>query len=123
MDMTQTLRSEQRQTEVVGAPKPDAIGTSSAPSPWLSAPVSYTHLDVYKRQTMRQGMPTRSFSVDFENHGDTFAGNGAHKAWDLPYVRDFVAHVGCNHSEIVLDSGALNDDEVNRCLLYTSRCV
>lgn len=69
------------------------------------------------RITMRQGMPTRSFSVDFENHGDTFAGKGAHKAWDLPYVRDFVAHVGCNHSEIVLDSGALNDDEVNRIVL------
>ena len=71
--------------------------------------VSYTHLDVYKRQ--------RSFSVDLENHGETFAGNGAHKGWDLPYVRDFVAYVGCNHSEIVLDNGALNDDEVNRIVL------
>lgn len=69
------------------------------------------------RITMRQGMPTRSFSVDFRNHGETFAGNGAHKAWDLPYVRDFVAHVGCNHSEIVLDSDALNDDDVNRIVL------
>jgi asparagine synthase (glutamine-hydrolysing) len=69
------------------------------------------------RITMRDGTPTRSFSVDFANHGETFAGNGAHKSWDLPYVRDFVAHVGCNHSEIVIDSGLLNEDDVNRTVL------
>lgn len=65
------------------------------------------------RITSAQGSPMRSFSVDFVDHGSGFSDGGAHKSWDLPFVRDFVAHTGCNHSEIEIDSGLLNEDEVN----------
>lgn len=73
-----------------------------------------------QRITAQHGGATRSFSVDFESHGHAFAGSGAHKSSDTPYVREFVAHTGCNHTEIVLDSRELNDDELNLTVLRAS---
>lgn len=72
------------------------------------------------RITSRQGSATRSFSVDFTSHGGSFADSGPHKSHDTPFVRDFVAHTGCNHTEIVLDSAALNDAALNRAVLQAS---
>lgn len=72
------------------------------------------------RITSQHGGATRSFSVDFESHGHAFAGNGAHKSSDTPYVREFVEHTGCNHTEIVLDSSELNDDQLNLTVLRAS---
>ena len=73
-----------------------------------------------QRIATQHGGATRSFSVDFESHGHAFAGSGAHKSSDTPYVREFVAHTGCNHTEIVLDSRELNDDELNLTVLRAS---
>lgn len=70
-----------------------------------------------QRMTARDGGAMRSFSVDFADHGGSFAGSGPHKSNDTPYVREFVAHTGCNHTEIVLDSRELVDDELNRIVL------
>ncbi|WP_257386473.1 asparagine synthase (glutamine-hydrolyzing) [Tahibacter caeni] len=69
------------------------------------------------RITTRDGAATRSFSVDFVSHGAGFADSGPHKSHDTPFVRDFVAHTGCNHTEIVLDSRELNDEALNRTVL------
>lgn len=72
------------------------------------------------RITSRQGSATRSFSVDFASHGEGFADSGPHKSHDTPFVREFVAHTGCNHTEIVLDSRELNDEALNRAVLHAS---
>jgi len=72
------------------------------------------------RITSREGSATRSFSVDFTSHGENFADSGPHKSRDTPFVREFVAHTGCNHTEIVLDSRELNDEALNRAVLHAS---
>ena len=36
---------------------------------------------------------------------------------DTPFVRDLVAHVGCDHTEVVLDSRELADGDLNRAVL------
>jgi asparagine synthase (glutamine-hydrolysing) len=65
----------------------------------------------------RAGEPLRSFSVDFVSHGEGFRRDDFHKSSDIPFVRDFVAHTGGNHQEIVLDSGALADPDQERAVL------
>ncbi|MEO7323243.1 MAG: asparagine synthase (glutamine-hydrolyzing) [Dokdonella sp.] len=75
---------------------------------------------IAQRITSGQGNVTRSFSVDFTSHGNGFADSGPHKSHDTPFVRDFVAHTGCNHTEILLDSRELNDDALNRAVLRAS---
>jgi asparagine synthase (glutamine-hydrolysing) len=63
----------------------------------------------------------RSFSVDFTEHGGGgFVANDLHKSSDTPYVRDFVSHVGCDHTEVVLDSRSLADPDLNRAVLAAS---
>jgi asparagine synthase (glutamine-hydrolysing) len=51
----------------------------------------------------QQGKQIRSFSVDFANHGAAFAAGDFHKSSDTPFVRDFVDHVGSEHTEVVLE--------------------
>src|ERR1700732_1661982 len=53
---------------------------------------------------MQQGAPIRSFSVDFAEHGAAFVAGEFHKSSDTPFVRDFVAHVGCHNPQGVLAS-------------------
>ena len=43
-----------------------------------------------------------------------------HKSSDTPFVRDFVAHVGCDHTEVVLDSRELADDDLNRAVMQAT---
>jgi asparagine synthase (glutamine-hydrolysing) len=59
----------------------------------------------------------RSFSVDFASHGTAFVAGDFHKSSDKPFVRDFVAHVGCDHSEVVLDSRELADRDLRRAVI------
>jgi asparagine synthase (glutamine-hydrolysing) len=59
----------------------------------------------------------RSFSVDFANHGGAFVPGEFHKSADTPFVRDFVAHVGCDHTEVVLDSCELANRDLNRAVI------
>jgi len=70
--------------------------------------------------TLQQGGRLRSFSVDFANHGAAFVSNEFHKTADTPYVRDFVAHVGCDHTEVVLDSRELADQDLYRAVMQAS---
>jgi asparagine synthase (glutamine-hydrolysing) len=67
---------------------------------------------------IRQGGRIRSFSVDFADHGADFVANDMQKSSDAPFVRDFVAQIGCDHTEVVLDSGELADRELNRAVLH-----
>ena len=69
---------------------------------------------------IRQGGRIRSFSVDFADHGAAFVAGDFHKSSDTPFVRDFVAHVGCDHTEVVLDSRELADRNLNRAVIRAS---
>lgn len=51
----------------------------------------------------------RSFSVDFLDHGNGFAGDAVRGTPDAPFVRDLVERIHCSHNEIVLDSRELAD--------------
>jgi asparagine synthase (glutamine-hydrolysing) len=68
----------------------------------------------------QQGERIRSFSVDFADHGAAFVAGEFHKSSDTPFVRDFVAHVGCDHTEVVLDSRELADRDLNRAVMQAS---
>ena len=62
----------------------------------------------------------RSFSVDFANHGADFVASDFHKSSDTPFVRDFVAHIGCNHTEVILDSRELANHDLNHAVLQAT---
>jgi asparagine synthase (glutamine-hydrolysing) len=66
---------------------------------------------------IRQGGRIRSFSVDFADHGADFVANDIHRSSDTPFVRDFVAQIGCDHTEVVIDSRELADRELNRAVI------
>jgi asparagine synthase (glutamine-hydrolysing) len=68
----------------------------------------------------QKGGRIRSFSVDFADHGAAFVAGDFHKSSDTPFVRDFVAHVCCDHTEVVLDSRELADRELNRAVMRAS---
>jgi asparagine synthase (glutamine-hydrolysing) len=68
----------------------------------------------------RDGGRLRSFSVDFANHGAAFVPNDFNNSSDTPFVRDFVAHVGCDHTEVVIDSRELADEELNRAVMQAT---
>jgi asparagine synthase (glutamine-hydrolysing) len=65
----------------------------------------------------QQGERIRSFSVEFADHGAAFVAGEFHKT---PFVRDFVAHVCCDHTEVVLDSQELADRDLNRAVMQAS---
>ena len=68
----------------------------------------------------QQGGRIRSFSVDFGSHGAAFVAGDFHKSSDTPFVRDFVAHVGCDHTEVVLDSRELANRDLNRAVIQAA---
>jgi asparagine synthase (glutamine-hydrolysing) len=69
---------------------------------------------VMKRE---QGRHIRSFSVDFVNQEQNFVPNAFHRASDTPFVRDFVRHVGTEHTQVVLDSRELANSSLNSAVL------
>jgi asparagine synthase (glutamine-hydrolysing) len=68
----------------------------------------------------QQGRPLRSFSVDFADHGAAFVAGDLHKSPDTPFVRDLVSHIGCHHTEVVLDSRDLADRDLCRAVIEAS---
>ena len=74
----------------------------------------------HRAMSVQQGDRIRSFSVDFADHGATFVESDFHKSADTPFVRDFVAFVGSDHTEVVLDSRELADWEVSRAVMQAS---
>jgi asparagine synthase (glutamine-hydrolysing) len=65
----------------------------------------------------QQGRHIRSFSVDFVGQEQHFVPGSFHKTADTPFVNDFVRHVGCDHTEVVLDSQELASDDLHRAVL------
>ncbi len=65
----------------------------------------------------KEGAKLRSFSVGFADHGADFVANGFHRSDDSPFVNDFVDHVSCDHTEVVLDSRELADCGLNRAVM------
>ena len=72
------------------------------------------------RAMAKQGGRLRSFSVDFADHGVAFVSGEFHKSSDTPFVRDFVKHVGCDHTEVVLDSRELASRDLSRAVMEAS---
>ena len=72
------------------------------------------------RAMAKQGGRLRSFSVDFADHGAAFIPGEFHKSSDTPFVRDFVKHVGCDHTEVVLDSRELASRDLSRAVMEAS---
>jgi len=68
----------------------------------------------------QQGRRLRSFSVDFADHGAAFVAGDFHKSSDTPFVRDLVSHIGCDHTEVVLDSRELADRGLCRAVIGAS---
>lgn len=58
-----------------------------------------------------------SFSVDFARAEDTHTGQEYRSSADTPYVHDFVAHTGCDHVCVVLESGELANSELVRAVV------
>jgi asparagine synthase (glutamine-hydrolysing) len=61
-----------------------------------------------------EGQQVRSFAVDFVGQTENFKPDELRATPDTPYVHDVAAHVGSQHSDIVLDDLALADPEVRR---------
>ncbi|GAA0482646.1 asparagine synthase (glutamine-hydrolyzing) [Streptomyces sp. NPDC046215] len=61
--------------------------------------------------------PVRSFSVDFATHGKEFVVDHLRGTADAPFVRDLAAHVGADHSEIVLESAEMADPALRAAVL------
>jgi asparagine synthase (glutamine-hydrolysing) len=72
------------------------------------------------RAMAHHGGRLRSFSVDFADHGVAFIPGEFHKSSDTPFVRDFVKHVGCDHTEVVLDSRELASRDLSRAVMEAS---
>ncbi|GAU68931.1 putative asparagine synthetase [Streptomyces sp. NBRC 110611] len=65
-----------------------------------------------KHQLAQGGGPVRSFSVDFHGNAEKFGDDPMRGLADAPFVRELAAHVGTEHSEILLESTTLADPEV-----------
>jgi asparagine synthase (glutamine-hydrolysing) len=74
----------------------------------------------HRAMAVQHGGRIRSFSVDFADHGAAFVAGDFHKSSDTPFVRDFVDHVGSDHTEVVLDSRELADPGLNRAVIQAS---
>ncbi|GAA2257328.1 asparagine synthase (glutamine-hydrolyzing) [Streptomyces amakusaensis] len=61
--------------------------------------------------------PVRSFSVDFDTHGEEHVVDHLRGTADAPFVRDLAAHVGADHSEILLESSEMADPELRAAIL------
>lgn len=82
-----------------------------------SSVTALAHRAISRQQ---RGGKLRSFSVDFADHGTAFVPSDFHKTSDTPFVRDFVRHVGCDHTEVVLDSAELASRDLSHAVLEAS---
>ncbi|MFD7238632.1 asparagine synthase (glutamine-hydrolyzing) [Streptomyces syringium] len=64
--------------------------------------------------------PVRSFSVDFAGHTENFTPDQMRPTPDGPYAHALAAHVGSDHSDIVLDTAALMDP-AHRAAIQSAR--
>jgi asparagine synthase (glutamine-hydrolysing) len=59
----------------------------------------------------------RSFSVDFAGAAENFVPDPLRATPDAPFVRDLVAHVSADHTEVLLNSDDLSDPAIRRAVL------
>ena len=76
--------------------------------------VSYTHLDVYKRQIQAYGYD----SIDDHNES-----NSHPSAATIPVCLALGEHLHKNGKELIEAIAVGNETVCRTCLLYTSRCV
>jgi len=74
----------------------------------------------HRAVTRRAGRPLRSYSLDYVSRGREFQPTWFHDSPDAPFVRDFVAHTGCDHREVLLDSADLADPRASAAVLHAS---
>ncbi|GHE70942.1 asparagine synthetase B [Streptomyces longispororuber] len=61
--------------------------------------------------------PVRSFAVDFAHAEEGFAPDAVRASPDAPFAQELAAHVGADHSEVLLDSAELADPAVRAAVL------
>ena len=74
----------------------------------------------HRKIAAKQGESLRSFSVDFADHGSAFIAGGFYQSSDTPFARELVAHVGCDHTEVILDSRELANPDLSRAVIRAS---
>jgi len=65
----------------------------------------------------RSGSAVHSYSVDFADHGHAFTKDPYRDTADAPFVREFVAQVKTQHTEIVLNDRDLANMQVRRAVV------
>ncbi|MGA8116519.1 MAG: asparagine synthase (glutamine-hydrolyzing) [Actinocatenispora sp.] len=61
--------------------------------------------------------PVRSFSVDFVGAAESFQPDAVRSEPDAPFIRDLAQHVSAEHTEILLDSADLSNEDVRAAVL------
>ena len=96
------------------------MGAECEPSAGGSGPVSYTHLDVYKRQSLGRAAQTQTPAVKATGVGDARV---RRSMADLRPVATFRVGGDPDWMAVTADAVWVAVDKRNACLLYTSRCV
>jgi asparagine synthase (glutamine-hydrolysing) len=64
------------------------------------------------KQLAENGERVRTFAVDFTGQTEHFMPDALRPTPDTPFVHDVAAHVGSDHTDIVLDHGSLSDPDI-----------
>ena len=64
----------------------------------------------------------RSFSVDFSDNAAPFVQDFGRDLPDTPFVRDFVAQLKTDHTEVMLNSDRLKDENTRRAVMRALDC-
>ncbi len=70
----------------------------------------------------RSKASVRSFSVDFSDNAGPFVQDFGRDKPDTPFVREFVAQLRTNHTEVMLNSGRLQDENTRRAVMRALDC-
>ncbi|GIH02019.1 asparagine synthetase B [Rhizocola hellebori] len=60
------------------------------------------------------GAPIATYSLDFAGHAERFRAGELYSSPDAPFAAEMVKWLGCEHTELVLDSAQLLDDATRR---------
>jgi asparagine synthase (glutamine-hydrolysing) len=70
----------------------------------------------------RSKASVRSFSVDFSDNAGPFVQDFGRDKPDTPFVREFVAQLKTNHTEVMLNSERLQDENTRRAVMRALDC-